>query len=141
MKNLNRLMNSEGKTYSIGLIPIRRGVPKRTPFYFITIIILMALLDKVPILPFFWFYHLDYVVGLCINYILIPIFCTAVLTTQKKGGKKPERYLISMWSYHRSAKRIRSYRESPSPSVYQYVTVFTFRNQPRKPYQEEEKQA
>lgn len=131
MQNLNRLMNSEGKIYSIGKFSIRRGVPIRTPFYFIAVVLLMALLDKIPLLPFFWFYSIGYVEGLCINYILIPVFLTAVLTTQKKGGKKPEKYLLSMWRYHRSAKKIRNYKAAPANLIYQYGTVVTYREQPR----------
>lgn len=132
MQNLNRLMNSEGKTYHIGPIPIRKGIPQRAPYYFILFIFLMLGLDKIPLLPFYWFYDLSSVIGFCLNYLFIPVMATAILTTTKKDGKKPEKYLLALWSYYRAAKRISYYSEIKAPMIYQYRSVVTYRKEPRR---------
>lgn len=129
MKNLNRLMNRESRWYKILFIPVPRGVPKKLFYYFAILEGLAFLLDGVPLTPF-WFFDQIGLWG--VNYLIIPILGAKWLYSMRKAGKRPERYLWTMFQYALSPKRVNPYRPIEKETVYVFGTGYTVRTEPRK---------
>jgi hypothetical protein len=139
MQNLTDLLKNEARWYSLlGLIRIRRGIPRRIPFYVVICWVVMLMLDEIPILPFYWLYELGdpltgMVVGVAVNYIIVPMIVIGYLTLiEKKYKKSAKSHIQTMWNFRRSAKRVAGYRPIPEPAVYEFATPITYREVPRQ---------
>jgi len=139
MQNLTDLLKNEARWYSLlGLIRIRRGIRRVIPFYIVICWVAMMVLDEIPLLPFYWIYELGnpmtgMVVGVAVNYIVVPMIVIAYLTfIEKKYRKSAKSHIQTMWNFRRSAKRVAGYRPIPEPAVYEFATPITYREEPRQ---------
>jgi hypothetical protein len=130
MKNLTRLTNREDKWYKIGPVTLPMGVPKRTPFYFLATLGASFLIGKIPYSPIWLINQING--GWGFSYILLPAISTAFLQLFQKGGKKPERYLLSMVNFWLHPKRVNPYQTLEKPTTYIFGSTYTIRLEERK---------
>jgi hypothetical protein len=133
MKNLTRLMKSEGKFYSLLGVRYPRGIPKRVPLYFFGLQILLTALEQVPILPFYWLLKMDFVLGAALNHCVIVTVATWLMVNSNgKKGRSHEAELRAKYKHFKAVNHFALYRSIPKPTTYRFDSELTYREEPRR---------
>lgn len=132
MQNLNRLLERENKWYRIGPLQFPRGLHKRTPFYFITLEILIFFTSYIPIISPTWWIEQVITNGWGLNYIVLPALGTFYLQSFRRDGKKPERYLWGLLQYKLDGKHHSAFGPIEAKAIYRFATGFTIALEPRE---------